>query len=130
MAIFEANCPEFFSPNERSDYLSFLNETTEGYEVGEIDGRVIAAFGWESDSNDGLRLNWIMVDPDSKGSGIGVAMMNRVIDQAKAMRSSQIGIATTHLAAPFFAKFGAVAVGRTEDGWGPGMHRVDMELKM
>ena len=39
-----------------------------------------------------------------------------------------VSIAASHKSAPFFARFGARIVETTPDGWGPGMHRVDMEL--
>jgi hypothetical protein len=39
-----------------------------------------------------------------------------------------IRIAASHRSAPFFARFGAETVRETPDGWGPGMHRIDMEL--
>jgi hypothetical protein len=56
LAVFDTNFPEFFAPNERVEYVAFLD------------------------------------------------------------------------CSPFFARFGAVEARRTSDGWGPGMHRVDMVL--
>jgi hypothetical protein len=45
---------------------------------------------------------------------------------AEAAGGGRVKIAASHLSAPFFAKFGAVPLRTTDDGWGPGMHRVDM----
>lgn len=128
LAIFDANCPSFFAPNERADFESFLEASPIGYEVCEVAGRVVAAFGLICEDRCGVRLNWIMLDPHSKGIGLGSAIMKRVIAQGKASQSPLIGIAASHKSAPFFAKFGAVVTAHTEDGWGPGMDRVDMEL--
>ena len=42
--IFDANCPEFFAPNERQEYENFLNCDSKGYEVcDESEGRAFFA---------------------------------------------------------------------------------------
>ena len=128
LAIFDANCPSFFVPDERVDYENFLAASPSGYEVCEVAGRVVAAFGLIGDSGHEVRLNWIMLDPRSKGIGLGSTIMDRVIAQGRAAQCSLIGIAASHKSAPFFARFGAIATARTEDGWGPGMDRVDLEI--
>lgn len=130
LAIFDANCPTFFAPNERADYVSFLEAVPARYEVCEVAGRVVAAFGLVVDDSKVVNLNWIMLDPKSQGAGIGSAIMKRVISAGRASQSFLIKIAASHKSAPFFAKFGAVATVHTEDGWGPGMDRVDMELRL
>ena len=129
LVIFDANCPTFFAPNERVEYVSFLAAVPDRYEVCEVAGRVVAAFGLVDDSK-GLSLNWIMLDPESQGVGIGADIMKHVISVGRASQSFLIKIAASHKSAPFFAKFGAVATVHTEDGWGPGMDRVDMELHL
>ena len=129
LAIFDANCPSFFLPNERVEYASFLDAGHENYEVCEMDGRVIASFGLLRDENNRDRLCWIMLEPDSQGVGIGSLIMQRVISLGRILQSRVIYIAASHKSAPFFAKFGAVATGHKEDGWGPGLDRVDMELR-
>lgn len=128
LAIFDANCPSFFAPNERVDYERFLETSPKGYEVCEMAGRVVAAFGLLGDGRHEVRLNWIMLHPRSKGLGLGSTIMERVIAQGRASQSPLIGIAASQKSAPFFARFGAVETLRIEDGWGPGMDRVDMEI--
>ena len=128
LAIFDANCPAFFAPNERADFLSFLDAAPIGYEVCEVAGRVVAAFGLLRDDRNARRLSWIMIDPDSKGSGLGSAIVQRVVSQGKNSRATKIRIAASHKSAPFFARFGAKAVAHVDNGWGPGMDRIDMEL--
>ena len=130
LAIFDANCPAFFAVQERADYMSFLDAGPVGYEVCETAGRVVAAFGLADDDGSGAILCWIMLDPGSQRAGIGSAIMKRVITRGRSTQSSLIRIAASHKSAPFFARFGAVAKGRTEDGWGPGLHRIDMELPL
>lgn len=128
LAIFDANCPSYFAPNERADYVSFLESLPDGYEVCEVAGRIVAAFGLMRDDQYGMRLSWIMLEPDSKGGGLGSRIMDRVIALGRASQSQLIRIAASQKSAPFFARFGAIAKVHAEDGWGPGMDRVDMEL--
>ena len=130
LSIFDANCPAFFAPNERSDYARFLDAAPNGYEVCELAGRVVGAFGLVTHGDGGTSLTWIMIDPDAQGAGIGSAMMERVVSRATVSGLSTVNIAASHKSAAFFERFGAVAIGRTIDGWGPGMDRVDMELRL
>ena len=50
--IFDANCPEFFAPNERQEYEEFLTDVSHGYEVCEVDGRVLGALSGSLDGNE------------------------------------------------------------------------------
>lgn len=130
LAIFDANCPSYFAPNERADYIGFLDAMPEGYEVCEVAGHVVAGFGLIPDDANDDRLVWIMLHPASQGSGIGSAIIRRVISHCRESGSGLIRIAASHKSAPFFARFGAQATAHAKDGWGPGMDRVDMELAL
>ena len=129
LALFDQNCPDYFAPNERADYEAFLDGSPDGYRVVEIDGQVVAAFGLMQTAVAGrCRLSWIMVAKDAQGSGVGRLIMAEVLRDAVARDASTVDIAASHKSAPFFARFGALERARTDDGWGPGMHRIDMEL--
>lgn len=144
LEIFDANCPDSFAPNERTEYSAFLDDVPAGYEVCVVDGKVAGAFGLISSPRPGdphrLRINWIMIDPAVQGRGVGRAMMERVGERARGVRERagaggdetplEIDIAASHVSAPFFARFGAVESSRVENGWGAGMHRVDMVLRV
>jgi GNAT superfamily N-acetyltransferase len=130
LALFDANCPEFFAPNERGDYERFLEANPGRYELCVAEERVVGAFGLMGEDRQRRSLNWIMLEPMSRGLGIGTAIMERVTAEAHDLGLSIVDIAASHRSAPFFAKFGATTVATTEDGWGPGMHCVDMELKL
>lgn len=129
LALFDANAPAFFSPNERDDYLTFLEEPGAGYEVCRSAGRVVGAFGVQPSPPDACHLRWIMLAPDAQGRGIGSAIMARVAEKAGEQGRVLVRIAASHKSAPFFARFGARIMTTTPDGWGPGMHRVDMEWR-
>lgn len=128
--IFDANCPAFFAPNERLEYEEFLDSASGDYEVCEVDGKVLGAFGLSVAGEDTKRLSWIMLDPQAQGLGVGSAIMQRVIQLGRSSRTSVVKIAASHKSAPFFARFGASATSFIENGWGPGMDRVDMELQL
>lgn len=129
LALFDRNCPDYFAPNEREDYIGFLRSSPQGYQVARLNERVVAAFGLTVEGSAG-RISWIMVCPDSKGQGVGAAMMRRAKAAAAEARVESVDIAASHLSAPFFAHFGADAVETIPDGWGAGMHRVDMRLRI
>jgi GNAT superfamily N-acetyltransferase len=129
LAMFDQNCPDFFAPSERADYERFLEENADGYRVGLVDGRVAAAFGvTKTDAGGRCRLSWIMVGRETQGRGVGRAIMADVLRQAADLGARWVDIAASHKSAAFFAKFGARERSRTDDGWAPGMHRIDMEL--
>lgn len=130
LAVFDENCPEFFAPNERADYADFLDRVGGTYRVCCVDGRVVGAFGLMPGATpDEGHLNWILLSPSAQGAGVGRAIMGEVAAQAQAGGVTRIAIAASHRSAPFFARFGAHELVRTDDGWGPGMHRVDMEWR-
>ena len=128
--IFDANCPEFFAPNERQEYTLFLDQVPGDYEVCEIDGRVLGAFGLFAVEENVKALNWILLDPASQGLGVGSRIMDRVSRLGRESHTEIVRIAASHKSAPFFAKFGATEISMTTDGWGVGMDRVDMEMSL
>ena len=130
LALVDSNCPQFFAPNERGDYETFLDHAPRGYEVGLLARRVVGAYGLTAYLSGNHRLNWILVDPNVRGLGIGSMMMSRIVAQASALCVKRIEIAASHLSASFFARFGAIMVAETKHGWGPGIHRHDMALAL
>jgi len=130
LGLFDANCPEFFAPNERADYQRFLEMGSSGYELCLINDEVAGAFGLMGDADTRRRLNWIMLNPRFRGLGAGRAIMERVVSLASFERVQFVDIAASQKSAPFFARFGAVTLKVIDNGWGAGMHRIDMELPL
>jgi GNAT superfamily N-acetyltransferase len=128
LAIFDANCPAYFAPNERADYAAFLDGPAEGYEVCELHGEIVGAFGLSRQCRDARELTWILLDTGAQGRGTGSAIMQHVLATCRDSGTSTLLIAASHRSAPFFERFGATVIKTTEDGWGPDMHRVDMRL--
>lgn len=130
LEIFDSNCPEYFSPNERDEYSNFLDGCPANYEICRNSDQLVGAFGLIDVSEESAALNWVLLATESQGQGIGSTIMARVIESAQKTGISVVSIAASHKSAPFFARFGATSVKMTEDGWGPGMHRVDMVLSL
>ena len=131
LQLFDENCPEYFAENEREDYMNFLEGNPYGYFIGVSGGSVVSAFGLISTLEPSrTRLSWILVSPESKRMGIGAKMMNYAKKTAFKNGSSAIDIAASHLSSSFFTKFGAEELKITQNGWGPDMHRIDMEIKL
>ena len=128
LALFDANCPEYFAPNERADYVEFLARNADGYFVCQLDGAVVGAFGVYAIDASRSRLNWILLAPAAQGHGIGSAIMDRTAAIVSERGHDTLCISASHRSAPFFARFGAIEHERIEDGCGPGMHRVEMTL--
>ena len=128
LALFDANSPEYFAPNERADYERFLATAGDGYVLCLEGEEVVGAYGlYARPGGERATLSWILIAPAAQGAGLGRAIMDRVGDAARALGAATVDIATSHKAASFFARFGARELGTTTDGWGPGMHRIDME---
>jgi GNAT superfamily N-acetyltransferase len=113
-----------------ADYEDFLATVPKSYELCLIDDEVAGAFGLIGTDTARRRLNWIMLDPRNQGLGVGRAIMNYVAALAVADGIPVVDIAASQMSAPFFARFGAVTVNVTDNGWGPGMNRVDMEWRV
>jgi predicted GNAT family N-acyltransferase len=129
LRLFDGNCPTHFAPNERADYQLFMTEKGRQYQVCLLDGQVVGAYGVLAEGPTGLALRWILIDAGRHGAGLGRAIMERVVGAlASAGPGRRLYIGASHMSEPFFAHFGARETGRISDGWGPGMHRIDMEL--
>jgi GNAT superfamily N-acetyltransferase len=129
LALFDLNTPAFFAPNERDDYAAFLRPQPAQYRVCVEGAQLLGAFGvFRRDAEQG-GLHWILIDPRRQGEGLGSWMMSDVMRQCRELRLKCLHIAASQKSAPFFARFGARRVRETPDGWGPGMHRIDMELR-
>ena len=136
LELFDLNCPRFFAREERADYLHFLQLLSDAgsahtvYLLGWREQRLIACFGMAPVSPETCALTWIMVHPEYQRQGCGEEMMAQLFTRAAAARYRKVAVSTSQHAVQFFARFGAVTLRSQNDGWGPGMHRVDMEISL
>lgn len=120
LGLFDANCPEFFAPNERVDYAEFLDANPFDYELCLTEDKVAGAFGLSEHGLQQKSLNWILLNPRSQRLGIGSVIMSRISAVALDSGASLINIAASHKSSPFFAKFGAIEIATIDNGWGVG----------
>ena len=131
LQIFDANCPDFFAPNELTDFEQYLAGIPAAYRVCVHQHNIVGAFGAELDQGHNRgRITWIMIEPSAQGSGVGSQMMNYALEILRQYKVSNADIAASHKLAAFFKRYGAIELQRISDGWGPGMDRVDMELAL
>ena len=128
VALFDENCPAYFAPNEREDYVRFLDTNPESYVVCFQAERLVGAYGVNPVDVTSSTLDWIMLSPSVQGHGLGTIIMARVMEELNRLGHTTLHIGASHKSAPFFAKFGAVGLSTVPNGWGPGMHRVEMQL--
>ena len=134
LELFDLNCPRFFAREERSDYSYFLQQLPDSrsthnvYLLGWREQRLIACFGVARVSSETCALTWIMVHPEYQRQRCGEEMMAQLFTLATAADYRKVVVSTSQHADQFFARFGAITLRSQNDGWGPGMHRVDMEI--
>ena len=68
--------------------------------------------------------------PDRQRSGYGHKMMTYFIDELTRHSKDAALIATSQYAKAFFSKYGAEQLSFEENGWGRGMHRIDMKMPL
>jgi ribosomal protein S18 acetylase RimI-like enzyme len=131
LRILAGNTPEFFAEAERAEFERFLDDPPGPYAVVEKDGNVIACGGWYI-SDDGLtaRMTWGMVDPRFHGRGHGRQLLSFRVAAAKQGGARVIRLSTTQLVSRFFERQGFETVAVHPDGFGDGLDRLDMELRV
>ena len=53
LQLFDKNCPKSFAANERDDYAAYLKTTSDLYQLGFLEGELLAAFGISINNNTG-----------------------------------------------------------------------------
>lgn len=136
LAAFDSNVPTFFLAAERAEYIQFLNGLEQGgwgaatwYVVFEDAGETLACGGAYRLDDGRAGLAWGMVRRDRHRQGLGTQLLEARLawlrDQPTAR---EVWLGTTQHSAPFFRRFGFRSVRETPNGYGPGMHRLDLKL--
>lgn len=83
-----------------------------GFYVAEAQGRIVGAVGLEPYGSDAL-LRSAVVDPAARGTGIGVALVERILDHARERGVRGVYLLTT-TAERWFPRFGFEGITREE----------------
>ena len=129
LELFELNCPAYFAEEERKDYRKFLEYERDIYLLGYENDSLVCCFGMTEHNIDLCSLSWIMVHPNRHKSGYGSEMMSYFINLAKEKNKKKALISTSQYANNFFEKYGAKEIAFIENGWGKGMHKIDMRIE-
>ncbi|MCC8620122.1 GNAT family N-acetyltransferase [Xanthomonas vesicatoria] len=134
LALFDGNVPAFFSAEERPDFVRFLTHHAAvwHYQVIERAGEVIACAGYSS-STDGTTasLCWGMVHPTLHRQGLGTMLLLARLEALR-MRPNvgRVVLDTSQHTQAFYTRFGFTVQQVTQNGYGFGLDRWDMELDL
>lgn len=132
LALFTANTPDWFAPQEREQYEAFLDDVPPNYFVmRDAGGAIAGAGGIELETDRGVGwLTWGMVDPTRHGQGLGKALLEYRLEQLRAnLNIQRVCIDSSQLTAPFYEKYGFQTQRIIPDGYAKGLHRHEMELR-
>jgi ribosomal protein S18 acetylase RimI-like enzyme len=135
LSIFDGNVPAFFSPDERAEFVQFLQDIEPErapYIVVTLGGSIVACGGLSLDvSNAVASLSWGMVDRAFHRQGLGTRLTQERLRLARASATiSRLVLATSQHTAGFYQQHGFTVSKITPDGFGAGLDRYDMTLPM
>lgn len=136
LGIFDSNVPRFFAPAERAEFRNFLDGIDAGgrlfYLVLIHHGAVIACGGLVVEADQGQAgLAWGMVDRSLHGQGLGTSLTRARLDLARAIPGiAALTLATSQHTRGFYEGFGFAVTNVAADGFGPGLDRCDMVLRL
>lgn len=130
LAILDSNTPPYFDPKERPDFVNFLERMPCPYFVLEQAGEIVACGGYGEEKNGDIVLAWGMVRRDLHKRGLGSILLKERIAHIRVNHpGKRIVIDTSQHTQEFFRRQGFIVTGGQENYYGPGLHRVDMELQ-
>ncbi|HEU4753468.1 MAG TPA: GNAT family N-acetyltransferase [Armatimonadota bacterium] len=132
LAVFDSNCPPFFSPGERSQFAAFLARVPGRYLVVEEAREVVACGGLAPSRAPGeARMCWGMVRRDRHLRGIGrILLLARLALACRDAAFTSISLDTSQHTFRFYERFGFFTLSVAPDGYGPGMDRYEMRLDL
>jgi hypothetical protein len=132
LKLFDSNCPRYFLPEERSDFLEFLEKFSSNYLiVRDPTGRAVASGGIAANSPIEASLCWGMVDQSLHKQRLGELLLTaRLLIAAEIKEWESVVSNTTQLTEGFFRKYGFLTEKVVENHWGPGLHWYAMRLEL
>ena len=132
LAVFDSNAPEFFLAHERTEFESFLDNPDGPYFVMDHDGLIAGCGGYVIGDEPGqARMAWGMVLREWQQKGLGrLLLMYRLRQITKAGGVKFVGLDTTQRSAPFFLSQGFKMANVAANGYGPGLDRIEMTMKL
>ena len=133
VALMRENTPEFFTSSELAAFEDWLGSNTSPYLVIEdADGRLLACGGYSVNVAERLAgLTWGMVARARHRQGIGSLLLRERLQRiAGDGRALEVVLDTSQHSRGFFERHGFRVVCIQTDGYGPGLDRCDMRLRL
>ncbi len=134
--VLRCNVPDYALPHEVAEYAEWLARATARdevrYAVVERDGAVLACGGLaRAETAPVATLCWGLVRRERHGEGLGTALLRaRLRWAAEDDGVDLVAMDTSPRTVGFFARFGFRVVATTPNGYGPGLDRLDLELRL
>ena len=130
--ILRLNTPRYFAPEEEADFIEYLDKHLEAYFVVEESGQVVGAGGLNYlDNNALVRISWDLIHPDFQGRGIGRALTQFRIAEARSKPGVRlIQVRTSQLVYPFYQKLGFELEKVEKDFWAEGFDLYQMNIAL
>lgn len=133
LAILDDLIPTYFAPNEKADYIHYLQHETEWYYVvfSEATNQIVGAGGINFIENKTIaRLSWDLIKPNMQGKGIGTFLGNFRINKIRSLSSAaKITVRTSQKTHLFYATLGFELIEVKKDFWAKGFDLYYMELR-
>ncbi|MFF1946071.1 GNAT family N-acetyltransferase [Rhodococcus qingshengii] len=131
LEIIRGNTPDFFAPEEISEFEEFLTELRSSYYVVEVDGTIVACGGWSLRPDGSASLCWGMVKRSEHRKGIGSYLLDERLQLIRSEGSvSSVALVTSQHSQPFFERLGFDVVGIEPDGFSLGLDAVHMRFQI
>lgn len=135
LSIFDSNVPPFFDPSERPEFCAFLHGITADrtpYLVLLRNGIVVGCGGLIIDADARqATLCWGMIHRACHGAGLGTALTRERLGLAAALpQVDEVVLATSQHTQQFYAGFGFGLRSVAPNGFGAGLDRWDMALRL
>jgi ribosomal protein S18 acetylase RimI-like enzyme len=132
LAIFDSNVPRFFAPEERAEFIEFLEQPMGVYFVVEDELKALIGCGGYGEIKGIGVLTWGMVRHDLHKQGVGRFLLRERIAHLKAYQPHlrEIHMNTSQHSVNFFEREGFRATKVKMNGFAPGLHEYHLKLEI
>lgn len=132
LELFDSNAPRFFAPEERAEFIEFLEQPPGFYFVIENDAGILIGCGGYDEIKGAGVLTWGMVRQDLHKQGVGRFLLRERIThlQEQYPHLTEIHMNTSQHSVNFFEREGFRATKIKMNGFAPGLHEYHLTLTL
>ena len=130
--LLRLNTPEYFSPDEKGDFITYLDSEIEDYFIASIDDQIVGCGGINYKEEDSIGIiSWDIVSKSHHGKGIGSELLSHRLSCIKnKLNISKIIVRTSQHVFPFYEKHGFTLIKTVKDYWEKGYDLYHMEMDL